>query len=43
MALFEEQPLLVVPLILVTVIAYDVAKHVLFRVIASSGLFRRNT
>jgi hypothetical protein len=43
MGLFEEQPLLLVPLIVVTVIAYDVVKHILFRVLASRDLPKRNT
>jgi hypothetical protein len=42
MGLFEEQPWLLVPLIVVVVFAYDVAKHFLLRAIASRGLTRRS-
>ena len=38
--LFEDQPLLLVPLILVTVVCYDLVKHVLLRVVRQHS--RRN-
>lgn len=38
--LFEDQPLLLVPLILVTVVCYDLVKHVLLRMVRQHA--RRN-
>ena len=37
MGLFEEQPLLLVPLILVVVVAYDALKHTVRRIITRGG------
>lgn len=41
MLLFEEHPLLLVPLIVVTVIAYDITKHIVFRLLESSRLLNK--